>query len=152
MKFIDQQRTCQGPDGSYDLKESHAFSYKALSKELFVGQVYLRVYNDQPDTQISEPEAFCVALLEFVSSLVQCESAETSNIQSEGECSSPSTDTSVLPVDTVDELIHRQEVLSKSLATGDGDGLEKEEFHFLKNLRYALIALRVSSLITFSGY
>lgn len=63
---MDQQRASQGPDGSYDLKESHAFVYEALSKELFVGNVYLRVYNDQPDFEISEPEAFCFALVDFI--------------------------------------------------------------------------------------
>lgn len=70
LKFVDQQRASQGPDGSYDLTESRSFTYQALSKELHVGYVYLRVYNNQPDYEISEPEAFCTALLKFISGIV----------------------------------------------------------------------------------
>ncbi|XP_019179989.1 PREDICTED: dnaJ homolog subfamily C GRV2-like [Ipomoea nil] len=64
LKFVDQQCASQGPDGSYDLKDSHSFAYEILSKEVFVGHVYLRVYNHQPDYEVSEPEAFSVALVE----------------------------------------------------------------------------------------
>ncbi|CAM0956063.1 unnamed protein product [Alopecurus aequalis] len=71
LKFVDQQRTSQGPDGSYDLTESQAFTYQALSKELNVGDVYLRVYNNQPDYEISDQEGFCIALLQFIAGLVQ---------------------------------------------------------------------------------
>ncbi|CAL9076451.1 unnamed protein product [Musa textilis] len=70
LKFVDQQRANQRPDGSYDLLESQSFTYQALSKELHVGNVYLRVYNDQPDYEISEPEVFSVALLKYISELV----------------------------------------------------------------------------------
>uniref|UniRef100_A0A452YQD7 J domain-containing protein n=1 Tax=Aegilops tauschii subsp. strangulata TaxID=200361 RepID=A0A452YQD7_AEGTS len=71
LKFVDQQRTSQGPDGSYDLTESQSFNYEALSKELNVGDVYLRVYNNQPDYEISDQEGFCIALLKFIAGLVQ---------------------------------------------------------------------------------
>jgi DnaJ homolog subfamily C member 13 len=70
LKFVDQQRASQGPDGSYDLTESHSFTYEALSKELNVGNVYLRVYNNQPDFEISDQEEFCIALLKFIVELV----------------------------------------------------------------------------------
>ncbi|CAN6305766.1 unnamed protein product [Urochloa humidicola] len=36
LKFVDQQRASQGPDGSYDLTESQSFTYESLSKELNV--------------------------------------------------------------------------------------------------------------------
>ncbi|ONM00046.1 DnaJ homolog subfamily C GRV2 [Zea mays] len=71
LKFVDQQRASQGPDGSYDLTESQSFTYEALSKELIVGNVYLRVYNNQPDFEISDQEEFCIALLKFIAELVQ---------------------------------------------------------------------------------
>ncbi|KAJ4802760.1 DnaJ subfamily C GRV2 [Rhynchospora pubera] len=70
LKFIDEQRANQRPDGSYDLTEPFSFTYESLSKELHVGNVYLRVYNNQPDYDISEPEAFCASLLRFISELV----------------------------------------------------------------------------------
>ncbi|CAA6666689.1 unnamed protein product [Spirodela intermedia] len=81
LKFVDQQRASQGPDGSYSLDGSQSFTYQALSKELHVGNVYLRVYNNQPDFEISEPEVFCIALLEFISGLVNSLSAQESDIQ-----------------------------------------------------------------------
>lgn len=84
LKFVDQQRASQGPDGSYDLTESHSFAYEALSKELHVGNVYLRVYNNQPDYEISEPEAFCVALLKFIAELVHnlgTANVDTANVE-----------------------------------------------------------------------
>jgi DnaJ family protein C protein 13 len=89
LKFVDSQRASQGPDGSYDLADSHAFAYEALSKELYVGNVYLRVYNDQPDFDISEAEAFCVALVDFISMLVQKhqQSSPTTSVVSEDESS-----------------------------------------------------------------
>ncbi|OEL33191.1 DnaJ-like protein subfamily C GRV2 [Dichanthelium oligosanthes] len=71
LKFVDQQRASQGPDGSYDWTESQSFTYEALSKELNVGNVYLRVYNNQPDFEISDQEEFCIALLKFIAELVQ---------------------------------------------------------------------------------
>ncbi|KAJ3681674.1 hypothetical protein LUZ60_014247 [Juncus effusus] len=69
LNFIESQRSTQRPDGSYDLTPSFSFSYQSLSKELHIGNVYLRVYNNQPDYDVSEPEGFCVALLGFVSEL-----------------------------------------------------------------------------------
>lgn len=53
------------------MTESQSFTYKALAKELNVGNVYLRVYNNQPDFEISNEEGFCTALLKFVAELVQ---------------------------------------------------------------------------------
>lgn len=70
LKFVDQKRATLVPDGSNTLKDSHGFLYEALSKETLIGNVYLRVYNDQPDFEISEPESFCVALVEFISDIV----------------------------------------------------------------------------------
>ncbi|XAR66965.1 hypothetical protein NMG60_11013364, partial [Bertholletia excelsa] len=81
LKFVDQQRANQGPDGSCDLKDSQSFVYEALSSELFVGNVYLRVYNDQPDSEISEPEAFCCALIKFIECLVHSQYATDNDVQ-----------------------------------------------------------------------
>ncbi|KAL9993140.1 putative DnaJ domain, armadillo-like helical, GYF domain 2, Chaperone J-domain superfamily [Helianthus debilis subsp. tardiflorus] len=71
LKYVDQKRAALAPDDSHDLKDSHAFIYEALSKEILIGNVYLRVYNDQPNFEVSEPESFCVALVEFISSIVR---------------------------------------------------------------------------------
>lgn len=70
LKFIDQRRSSPLPDGSFDLTPAIEFRYKPLSEELHVGEVYLRVYNEQPDFEISQAELFCQSLLEFISGIV----------------------------------------------------------------------------------
>lgn len=139
---MDQQRASQGPDGSYDLKDSHIFAYEALSKELFVGNVYLRVYNDQPDFEISEPEAFCVALIDFIASLVhnQCsmdsdvkENLNTSNLSLKFEHRS----------DTTGASVDEQQVPDDSPAVSDKKVKDKEENVLIKNLQFGLTSLQV---------
>ncbi|KAK6236286.1 hypothetical protein SCA6_011623 [Theobroma cacao] len=141
LKFVDQQRASQGPDGSYDLKDSHIFAYEALSKELFVGNVYLRVYNDQPDFEISEPEAFCVALIDFIASLVhnQCsmdsdvkENLNTSNLSLKFEHRS----------DTTGASVDEQQVPDDSPAVSDKKVKDKEENVLIKNLQFGLTSLQ----------
>jgi DnaJ family protein C protein 13 len=53
------------------MKEAQVFKYKSLAKELHVGEVYLRVYNEQPDYELSEPDFFCESLLKFICNLVE---------------------------------------------------------------------------------
>lgn len=127
------------------MKETHEFAYKALSKELFVGQVYLRVYNDQPDFEISEPELFCVALVEFIASLVHTESGEDSDVLSKAESGGPSSETSDLQVDSTDEQIDG-DIYSESLAVSDKPVGDREELHLVKNLRFGLTSLKVSHI------
>ncbi|KAL2651546.1 hypothetical protein R1flu_019674 [Riccia fluitans] len=71
LKFIEHQRISPLPDGSYDMTPAVDFRYKTLCDELQVGDVYLRVYNEQPDFEISQPREFCEALLEFISGIVE---------------------------------------------------------------------------------
>ncbi|KAK9102564.1 hypothetical protein Sjap_019818 [Stephania japonica] len=137
LKFVDQQRACQGPDGSYDLEESQTFSYEALSKELHVGNVYLRVYNDQPDYEISEPEAFCVALLEFISALVHNQFTANSDIQSSSNLEENSCDSSQLQNGT-DAGTRNQDP-----STVGESGLQDTESSILvKNLQMGLTSLK----------
>ncbi|KAL4589683.1 hypothetical protein LXL04_002591 [Taraxacum kok-saghyz] len=75
LKFVDQKRATLVPDGSHTMKDSHGFLYEALCKETLIGNVYLRVYNDQPDFEITDPESFCVALIEYISRIVHSEIA-----------------------------------------------------------------------------
>lgn len=71
LKFVDKQRVSQCQDGSYEMKEAQLFKYKSLAKELHVGEVYLRVYNEQPDYELSQPDLFCDSLLQFIWKLVE---------------------------------------------------------------------------------
>ncbi|OMO57986.1 hypothetical protein COLO4_34941 [Corchorus olitorius] len=157
LKFVDQQRASQGPDGSYDLKDSHVFAYEALSKELFVGNVYLRVYNDQPDFEISEPEAFCVALIDFIASLVHNQSSMDSDVQEKLTISDSSLK-SEHQSDTTGSFIDEHQIPDDSLVVSDKkdehqipDGSlvasgkkvkNKEEKVLIKNFRFGLTSLK----------
>lgn len=143
LKFVDQQRATQNPDGSYDLKESQSFTYQALSKELHVGDVYLRVYNNQPDFEISEPDVFCIALLEFISGLVQNLSSRESD---DGQIKSEVFESSVEPSEfqianpndsTPDEKNDESMLPSNS---GETDSDDSESF---QRLQMGLTSLQV---------
>ncbi|CAK9172281.1 unnamed protein product [Ilex paraguariensis] len=138
IKFVDQQRASQGPDGSYDLKDSHAFAYDALSKELYVGNVYLRVYNDQPDFEISEPEAFCVALVDFISCLVHNQCATVSDLRN----SVLSLEASELQSATSNGSSNEQHNADDSSASSDGKVMAKEDIELVKNLQFGLTSLQ----------
>ncbi|KAL9274125.1 DnaJ homolog subfamily C GRV2-like protein, partial [Drosera capensis] len=162
LKFVDEQRASQGPDGSYDLKDSHAFTYKALSTELFVGKVYLRIYNDQPDFEISEPEAFCVALVEFISSLVHGKNvADSDDVSKESQIISSlvhgknvADSDDVSKESQIDSLVATAEPVNgteddlqdqghgDSSSLSDGKAKENDVPELVKNLLYALTSLK----------
>ena len=149
LKFVDQQRAAQGPDGLYDIKDSHDFVYKALSRELFIGNVYLRVYNDQPDFEISEPETFCLALIDFISYLVHNQCVEDADHKIEDadqkvEGTSSFFETSEHTSETVDGSVNEQ-VLDNSGTMSEEQSVGKEELELIKNLRSALTSLQVNS-------
>ncbi|XP_052199960.1 dnaJ homolog subfamily C GRV2 [Diospyros lotus] len=138
LKFVDQQRANQGPDGSYDLKDSHLFVYEALSAELFIGNVYLRVYNDQPDFEISEPEAFCSALVDFISSLVHHRYSADSDVQA---CGSASEKTELQP-NAGNGSINGHTAADDSPAVSDRKVMSKEDIELVKNLQFGLASLQ----------
>lgn len=142
---MDKQRASQGPDGSYDLNDSHVFVYEALSKELYVGNVYLRVYNDQPDFEISEPETFCVALIDFISYLVHNQCAPDSDVQNKPKLSDSSPESSKHPGDASGGSAN-EEHPDDSLAASDGQSSDKEECKLIKKLKFALTSLQVCCL------
>lgn len=171
LKFVDQQRASQGPDGSYELKDSQVFVYKALSKELFVGNVYLRVYNDQPDFEISEPEAFCVALVDFIAHLVHSRCATDSDVQNEVsvsgssfKASEPQNDMAHGSVndqhvtyenqsDLASGSLNEQQISDDSLTVPDGQVAKSEKLELVKNLQSGLTSLKVHfSLVILTYY
>ena len=146
MKFVEEQRTSQGPHGFYDLKESHEFTYDSLSKELCVGNVYLRVYNDQPDFEISEPEAFCIALVDFIYSLVHGQSTTTSLLHSNKALSTSRNETSESRIETEDHSHGLQTGENSCLGFSDEKVAKEDDSVLLKNLRSALSSLKVNKL------
>ncbi|XP_057538680.1 dnaJ homolog subfamily C GRV2 isoform X1 [Amaranthus tricolor] len=142
LKFVEEQRTSQGPHGFYDLKESHEFTYDSLSKELCVGNVYLRVYNDQPDFEISEPEAFCIALVDFIYSLVHGQSTTTSLLHSNKALSTSRNETSESRIETEDHSHGLQTGENSCLGFSDEKVAKEDDSVLLKNLRSALSSLK----------
>ncbi|KAL0451858.1 UNVERIFIED_CONTAM: DnaJsubfamily C GRV2 [Sesamum latifolium] len=128
LKFVEEQRASLSHDGSYDLKDSHSFVYEALSKELYIGNVYLRVYNDQPDFEITEPEDFCLALVDFISHLVHNAPAASMDTHVNGDVT---TDTSA-----------EQHSSDDSSASLDGKSSGREDLELVKNLQYGLLSLQ----------
>lgn len=104
-----------------------------------MGNVYLKVYNDQPDSEITEPEAFCNALIDFISSLVHTEFPSVSEDQNLIEDGSSSNDTPEL----------QSSVAEPSLIEGHSDhhssseGMKKEEHFLIDHLQLGLTALQV---------
>ncbi|KAK8945096.1 hypothetical protein KSP39_PZI008112 [Platanthera zijinensis] len=137
LKYVDEQRANQGPDGSYDLTVIRSFFYQALNKELYVGNVYLRVYNNQPDYEISEGETFCVALLKFVSDLVHSLSHLDSYSQNK-----------IDSINALEESLNVQkgqnneETANEGLLSSSIDEKSNEEDEAMKNLKVGLIALQ----------
>lgn len=133
LKYVDQMRAALAPDGSHSLKDSHDFFYEALSKETLIGNVYLRVYNDQPDFEISEPEAFCVALVEYISSIVRNQFATQPDTQMSGS----NHETSEL------ESKHDDNSYSEAKTTDDHVTLsDKEDLGVAGNLQLGLTSLQ----------
>lgn len=71
LNFVENQRMSQLADGTYDMQAAQDFKYKALMSELHVGDVYLRVYNEQPDSEIANGQQLCEALVDYISNVVE---------------------------------------------------------------------------------
>ncbi|XP_021751331.1 dnaJ homolog subfamily C GRV2-like isoform X1 [Chenopodium quinoa] len=142
LKFVEEQRTSQGPDGSYDLKDSHEFTYTSLSKELCVGNVYLRVYNDQPDFEISEPEGFCIALVDFIYSIVHEQSPTTLLPSTEDLSTSKNTKSEY--ENELEDQSHGQLTTSRddSFVVSDAKVSKEDDSSVLKKLQSALTSLK----------
>ncbi|KAL4192406.1 hypothetical protein AMTRI_Chr06g171860 [Amborella trichopoda] len=142
LKFVDQQRGKQCPDGSYDMQDSLDFSYEALCKELHVGNVFLRVYNDQPDFEISSPEYFCVALLDFISKLV----SSKRNIIEPNVHDHSSHNSSVMessePQSKADEHQNSEQQDQENSEVSNKEGMPLEDNGILKNLSMGLTSLQ----------
>lgn len=141
LKFVDQQRSSQGPDGSYRMEESQGFTYQALSKELHVGNVYLRVYNNQPDFEISEPEIFCIALLEFISGLVNSLSSQDLDVQNR-----PFQNGSFVDQSEVKNDSEGTGKIDDSSSVSCSEETSKHDSELIKNLQTGLTSLQVHNL------
>lgn len=124
---MEEQSASLRQDGSCELRDSHSFLYEAISKELYIGNVYLRVYNDQPDSELTEPESFCLALVDYISHLVHNAPAAINQVNGD------------VTADTSGEHPSSDD----SSASVDGKPTNREETELINNLQYGLISLQV---------
>ncbi|XP_047947421.1 dnaJ homolog subfamily C GRV2 [Salvia hispanica] len=126
LNFVEEQSASLRQEGSCELRDSHSFLYEAISKELYIGNVYLRVYNDQPDSELTEPESFCLALVDYISHLVHNAPAAINqvngDVSTESSGEHPSSD--------------------DSSASVDGKPTNREETELIKNLQFGLLSLQ----------
>ena len=47
------------------------FKFSVLKDELVIGEVYIRVYNEQPTFVLEDPKGFATAVLDFIGSNAQ---------------------------------------------------------------------------------
>ena len=57
----------QVEDADFGLK----FKYESLNNELVIGDIYVRVYNEQPTFQLTDAKKFCTNLLDYIGSQAQ---------------------------------------------------------------------------------
>lgn len=149
MKFVEEQNARLSQDGSCELKDSHSFVYEAISKELYIGNVYLRVYNNQPDSEITEPERFCLALVDFISHLVHNAPALKVDTQINGDVTTESSvehrsaDESSVEHRSADESSVEHRSADESSSSVDEKPTNMEETELIKNLQYGLTSLQV---------
>lgn len=163
LNFVENQRMSQLPDGTYDMQAAQEFKYKALLSELHVGDVYLRVYNEQPDSEIANGQHLCEALVDYISNVVEARQklseAEVLPEPQPTTESHPEAGTSenlvppVPPVpieDPVDENLQTEEGEERGKVTSEvttaavsPSSSESPEKTLVKNLTMALKALQV---------
>ena len=137
------------PDGSYEVKYSNSFVYRALWKEPYVGNVCLRAYNDQPDFKISEPEAFCIAFLGFISFLIHNQDAAVSDDQDILNLNGSPFNTPEVQTDTIDKSVFVRNISDDSLVVSDGKVTTDENSELVKNLQFGLTSFQ--NLLTSSS-
>ncbi|GJT32629.1 hypothetical protein Tco_0923048, partial [Tanacetum coccineum] len=122
LKFVDQKRAALAPDGSHSLNDSQAFLYEALSKET--------------DFEISEPESFCVALVEFISSIVRNQFVTQPDTQISG------SNHETLELTKDGKLYGDEKTADDPVASSDGNLTDKEDLSLVSNLQLGLTSLQ----------
>lgn len=104
--------------------------------------MYLRVYNDQPDFEISEPETFCVSLVDFLSHLVRSPHDVASDVQASGSLLKTSEHK-----DDADSELHDEQQSSEDSVTSDVK-LVGKDYELFRNLQYGLTSLQVRNYLS----
>lgn len=70
--YLDRERENLYKKGECDDTTLGAmFKYSSLEKELVIGDIYVRIFNEMPSFPLEDPKAFCVKLLDFLGTHAQ---------------------------------------------------------------------------------
>jgi len=70
-EFLENQQKIKLKDGDCDPSFGSEFVFSAHSKELIVGEIFVRIYNQQPTFPLEEPHKFGEALIDYLGSQAQ---------------------------------------------------------------------------------
>ncbi|XP_016430082.1 dnaJ homolog subfamily C member 13-like [Sinocyclocheilus rhinocerous] len=71
MEFLEEQQESNIKRGECDKSFGSEFLFSEHGKELIVGEIFVRVYNEQPAFPLEYPKAFASSLLDYVGSQAQ---------------------------------------------------------------------------------
>ncbi|OCT75945.1 dnaJ homolog subfamily C member 13 isoform X1 [Xenopus laevis] len=71
LEFLESQQESMVRRGDCDISYGADFVYSEHSKELIVGEIFVRIYNEQPTFQLELPKAFAACLLDYIGSQAQ---------------------------------------------------------------------------------
>ncbi|XP_016101996.1 dnaJ homolog subfamily C member 13-like isoform X1 [Sinocyclocheilus grahami] len=71
MEFLEEQQESNIKRGECDKSFGSEFLFSEHGKELIVGEIFVRVYNEQPVFPLEYPKAFASSLLDYVGSQAQ---------------------------------------------------------------------------------
>ncbi|XP_073797395.1 dnaJ homolog subfamily C member 13 isoform X1 [Danio rerio] len=71
LEFLEEQQESNIRRGECDKSFGSEFQFSEHAKELIVGEIFVRVYNEQPTFPLEHPKAFASALLDYVGSQAQ---------------------------------------------------------------------------------
>ncbi|XP_069504815.1 dnaJ homolog subfamily C member 13 isoform X2 [Ambystoma mexicanum] len=71
LEFLESEQESMVKRGDCDKSYGSEFVFGDHAKELIVGEIFVRVYNEQPTFQLEVPKAFAASLLDYIGSQAQ---------------------------------------------------------------------------------
>ncbi|XP_064647249.1 dnaJ homolog subfamily C member 13-like isoform X1 [Lineus longissimus] len=70
-KFLEDQQSNKNRTGQCDPALGSEFVFSVHEKELIIGEIFVRIYNDQPTFPLENPKGFTIDLLDYLGSQAQ---------------------------------------------------------------------------------
>ncbi|KAL3999076.1 DnaJ domain family protein [Acanthocheilonema viteae] len=108
LEFVEYHRTSTSNTSELFGRE---FKHSAYAKELIIGDIFIRVFNEQPNFNIQEPKKFCVDLLDFLQEKAE-QLFEDEKERNEKKDDDTMTDWYIEPATTASDEIVQYTILS----------------------------------------